>query len=119
MTENHGFYVAGGHVHIGAVAAGPNATATNNNAPPAALATDALNQVDLILQLIRRHQAELTDADVAEQIALKVRAELTAAKPDADRVTRAVSRLAARVAAVGALTSAAAGLEQMVRSLFS
>ena len=118
MTENQGISFSGGYVTIsGPVAAGPHATA-NLYAAPAGTPDDALRQVNLLLLLIREHHAALADADVAEQIALKVRAELTAAKPDPDRVLGAVGRLTKRVAAVGALATAGAGLDQAVHALF-
>ena len=118
MTENQGISVSGGYVTFGGpVAAGPHAT-VNVQATPAEAPADALRQVNLLLTLIREHQAALADADVAEQIALKVRAELTAPKPDPDRVLGAVGRLTRRVAAVGALAAAGARLEQAVHGLF-
>jgi len=118
MTENQGIYVAGGaHLSIngGAVAAGPHAAAYHQVA--AAPAADALQQVDAVLALIHRHRAALPDADLAVQVALKIRAELTAATPNRDRVTAAMSRLTARVAGVAALATAATGLDQAVHAL--
>lgn len=118
MTENQGFHVGGGHVTInaGALAAGPHATA-NHHVAPAAPAADLVNQVNLLLALIREHRATLADPDVVEQIALKVRAELTSEHPDRGRVIGAIGRLTQRVAAVGALAAAGARLEQGVHAL--
>jgi len=118
MTQNQGISFSGGYVSFsGPVAAGPQAT-VNVQAAASGSPADALRQVNLLLTLIREHQAALADADVAEQIALKVRAELSAAQPDPDRVLGAVGRLTRRVAAVGALATAGAGLDRAVHALF-
>jgi hypothetical protein len=117
-TENHGVYVSGGQVTIGAMATGPFATAQHQAAATADPHAAALRQLDLVLDLIRRHRTTLPDGAAAERAALEVRTELTAADPDRDRLVGAVGRITSRVAAVGALATAGAQLQSAIHALF-
>jgi hypothetical protein len=117
-VQNHGVYVTGGTVSIGAFATGDHASAVAPHAPDDRDAGEALRRADLMLALIGRHLADVADRRAAEREVLEVRAQLDGSHtPDHDRLTAALGRLTGRVAGVGALTAAAALLQAAVHAL--
>jgi hypothetical protein len=125
MTENRpnqGIIITGGKVDVGAMAAGPNARAINNvHSATAALAergqTDLAAKIEELLQVLREHEAELTDRDAAFTLTARVAEELEREQPDKPTVQSFLARLAASTTSATTVANAVTALSHAVTAL--
>jgi hypothetical protein len=116
VQNNNGIVFGGGQVSGGAFAAGNGASATYHAGADTSL--EAVRLLDELVALVERHRAALPGADQVRRDADEVRAELARdGQPDRDRVTAALTRIGARVTAVGAVAAAAQQLQTVVGQL--
>jgi hypothetical protein len=91
---------SGGNVHIGALAQGPGARASQVVSQPAADPDDAQRREELadlmrdLLDAIRDHAGELTDDAAAQATAEEAAAEISKDSPDVSRFRQLLGKLA-------------------------
>ena len=117
--------ISGGNVHIGALAQGPGARASQVVGQPAA-DPDATNPdttarreelADLmrdLLDAIRDHAGELTDEAGAQATAEEAAAELSQGSPDISRFRRLLSKLAVAAGPVSEIAAAIITVERAI-----
>ncbi|BEL06491.1 hypothetical protein Q0Z83_046820 [Actinoplanes sichuanensis] len=69
-------------------------------------ADDVATKLDEVLRLIEQHRAALPEPDLARAEVEMARTELTARRPEPDRILAALRRAGEHVTAVGAITAA-------------
>jgi hypothetical protein len=119
---NEGIIISGGTVQVGAMAAGRNARAVNNvESASAALATrgqaELAEKLDELLQVIRKHEAELPDRDEALELTGRVAEELEREQPDKPTVESFLARLAASAGSATTIVNAVTTLSHAVIAL--
>ena len=111
--------ISGGTVHIGALAQGPHASASQVvQAAESQLAAERRDQLTVLvaelLSALRKHQPELADGADAQAAAEEAAAELAADEPDTSRVRRLLDKVAA---AAGPVTEIAAAVNAVQRAI--
>jgi hypothetical protein len=111
---------SGGNVHIGALAQGPGARASQVVSQPAADPDSALRREELadlmrdLLDAIRDHAGELTDDAGAQATAEEAAAELGKDSPDISRFRRLLSKLAVTAGPVSEIAAAIITVERAI-----
>ena len=111
--------ISGGNVHIGALAQGPGARASQVVSQPTA-DPDAARRGELtdlmsdLLDAIRDHAGELTDDAGAQATAEEAVAELGQETPDISRLRRLLSKLAVAAGPVSEIAAAIITVERAI-----
>lgn len=112
--------ISGGNVHIGALAQGPGARASQVVSQPAADPDAAARREELadlmrdLLDAIRDHAGELTDDAGAQATAEEAVAELGKDSPDISRFRRLLSKLAVAAGPVSEIAAAIITVERAI-----
>ena len=112
--------ISGGNVHIGALAQGPGARASQVVSQPAADPDAAARREELadlmrdLLDAIRDHAGELTDDAAAQATAEEAVAELGKDSPDISRFRRLLSKLAVAAGPVSEIAAAIITVERAI-----
>ena len=112
--------ISGGNVHIGALAQGPGARASQVVSQPAADPDAAARREELadlmrdLLDAIRDHAGELTDDAGAEATAEEAVAELAKDSPDSSRFRRLLSKVAVAAGPVSEIAAAIITVERAI-----
>jgi hypothetical protein len=111
---------SGGNVHIGALAQGPGARASQVVSQPAADPDAAVRREELadlmrdLLDAIRDHAGELTDEAAAQATAEEAAAELGKASPDVSRFRQLLGKLAVAAGPVSEIAAAIITVERAI-----
>lgn len=112
--------ISGGNVHIGALAQGPGARASQVVGQPAADPDAAARREELadlmrdLLDAIRDHAGELTDEAGAQATAEEAATELGKDSPDISRFRRLLSKLAVTAGPVSEIAAAIITVERAI-----
>lgn len=117
MEKNQGIRITGGHVSVGAMAAGDGATATNISSVSASLA-DAQAGMAQLLELLRTHADRLERPAEAIAMAELAGRELSKDKPDKMSVLRLLELIASGAKSIASIGGAVAAVEKAVSALF-
>jgi hypothetical protein len=118
-----GIVISGGTVHIGALAQGPGARASQVVSQPAAEPDAAAERAELaglmrdLLAAIGDHAGELTDETGAQAAAEEAAAEMGKDRPDVSRVRQLLSKLALAAGPVSEIASAIITVERAISGL--
>jgi hypothetical protein len=111
---------SGGNVHIGALAQGPGARASQVVSRPAADPDAAVRRDELadlmrdLLDAIRDHAGELTDEAGAQATAEEAAAELSRDSPDVSRFRQLLGKLAVAAGPVSEIAAAIITVERAI-----
>jgi hypothetical protein len=111
---------SGGNVHIGALAQGPGARASQVVSQPAADPDAAVRREELadlmrdLLDAIRDHAGELTDEAGAQATAEEAAAELGKDSPDVSRFRQLLGKLAVAAGPVSEIAAAIITVERAI-----
>jgi hypothetical protein len=111
---------SGGNVHIGALAQGPGARASQVVSQPAADPDEVARREELadlmrdLLDAIRDHAGELTDDAVAQATAEEAAAEISKDSPDISRFRQLLSKLALAAGPVSEIAAAIITVERAI-----
>jgi hypothetical protein len=111
---------SGGNVHIGALAQGPGARASQVVSQPAADPDDAQRREELadlmrdLLDAIRDHAGELTDDAAAQATAEEAAAEISKDSPDVSRFRQLLGKLAVAAGPVSEIAAAIITVERAI-----
>jgi hypothetical protein len=111
---------SGGNVHIGALAQGPGARASQVVSQPAADPDAAVRRDELadlmrdLLDAIRDHAGELTDEAGAQATAEEAAAELGKDSPDVSRFRQLLGKLAVAAGPVSEIAAAIITVERAI-----
>ena len=117
--QQAGIVISGGTVHIGALAQGPHASASQVvQAAESQLAAERRDQltglVTELLSVLRQHQPELADEANAQAAAEEAAAELAADEPDTSRVRRLLDKVAAAAGPVAEIAAAVNAVQRAI-----
>jgi len=118
--EPRGIVISGGTVHIGALAQGPGARASQVVSQPAAEPDSGLQREELaglmreLLEAIRDHAGELTDEAGAQTAAEEAVAEMGSDRPDVSRVRQLLGKLAIAAGPVSEIAAAIITVERAI-----
>jgi hypothetical protein len=121
--EPRGIVISGGTVHIGALAQGPGARASQVVSQPAAEPDSGPERAELaglmrdLLAAIGDHTAELTDEAGAQTAAEEAAAEMSKDRPDVSRVRQLLSKLALAAGPVSEIAAAIITVERAIAGL--
>jgi hypothetical protein len=121
--EPRGIVISGGTVHIGALAQGPGARASQVVSQPAADPDSGLPREELagllreLLEAIRDHRPELADEAGAQTAAEEAVAEIEQARPDVSRLRRLLGKLSAAAGPVSEIAAAIITVERAIAGL--
>jgi hypothetical protein len=121
--EPRGIVISGGTVHIGALAQGPGARASQVVSQPAVEPDPGLQREDLadlmreLLGAIRDHTGELTDEADAQTAAEEAVAEMGKDRPDVSRVRQLLGKLAIAAGPVSEIAAAIITVERAIAGL--
>lgn len=120
---NRGIVISGGTVHIGALAQGPGARASQVVSQPAAEPDSSPQREELtglmreLLAAIGHHTGELADEGAAQAAAEEAAAEMAKDQPDVSRVQRLLSKLAIAAGPVSEIVAAIITVERAIAGL--
>ena len=112
--------ISGGNVHIGALAQGPGARASQVVSQPATDPDSAARREELadlmrdLLDAIRDHAGELTDDAAAQATAQEAAAEISKDSPDISRFRQLLSKLAIAAGPVSEIAAAIITVERAI-----
>lgn len=112
--------ISGGNVHIGALAQGPGARASQVVSQPATDPDSAARREELadlmrdLLDAIRDHAGELTDDAAAQATAQEAAAEISKDTPDISRFRQLLSKLAIAAGPVSEIAAAIITVERAI-----
>jgi hypothetical protein len=121
--EPGGIVISGGTVHIGALAQGPGARASQVVNQPAADPDSGLEREELarlmrdLMAAISDHAGELTDEAGAQTAADQAAAEIGKDRPDVSRVRQLLSKLAIAAGPVSEIAAAIITVERAIAGL--
>jgi hypothetical protein len=121
--EPRGIVISGGTVHIGALAQGPGARASQVVSQPAVEPDSAQERAELsalmrdLLAAISDHAGELADGPGTQAAAEEAAAEMSKDRPDVSRVRQLLSRLALAAGPVSEIASAIITVERAIAGL--
>jgi hypothetical protein len=118
-SQQAGIVISGGTVHIGALAQGPRARASQVvQAAEDQLAAERRDQLTVLvaelLSVLRQHQPELADGAKAQAAAEEAATELAADEPDTSRARRLLDKV---TAAAGPVAEIAAAVNAVQRAI--
>jgi hypothetical protein len=113
-SQQPGIVISGGTVNIGALAQGSHARASQVVRMTAAQRDDLAAATRELLDALRQHQGELTDAADARDAAEDAAAELAQEEPDTSRARRLLDRV---LAAAGPVAEIAAAVNAVQRAV--
>ena len=114
---------SGGNVHIGALAQGPGARASQVVSQPAVDPDSARQREELaglvreLLDAVRDHAGELTDEAGAQTAAEEAVAELGRDRPDVSRVRQLLGKLSMAAGPVSEIAAAVITVERAIAGL--
>ncbi|HEY5018247.1 MAG TPA: hypothetical protein VII59_15875 [Streptosporangiaceae bacterium] len=120
---SRGIVISGGTVHIGALAQGPGARASQVVSQPAAEPDSGAQREELaglmreLLAAIGDHTGELADEAGAQTAAEEAAAELGEDRPDVSRVRQLLSKLAIDAGPVSEIAAAIITVERAIAGL--
>jgi hypothetical protein len=118
--EHGRIVISGGNVHIGALAQGPGARASQVVSQPAVDPEDAARRGELadlmgdLLDAIRDHAGELTDDASAQVTAEEAAAEISKDSPDISRFRQLLGKLAIAAGPVSEIAAAIITVERAI-----
>jgi hypothetical protein len=118
--EQRGIVISGGNVHIGALAQGPGARASQVVSQPAADPEAAARRGELadlmsdLLDAIRDHAGELADDASAQATAVEAAAEISKDSPDISRFRQLLGKLAIAAGPVSEIAAAIITVERAI-----
>ena len=118
--EQSRIVISGGNVHIGALAQGPGARASQVVSQPTADPDAAARQAELadlmgeLLDAIRDRQGELADPAAAQATAEEAAAELAQPTPDVSRFRQLLDKLAIAAGPVSQIAAAIITVERAI-----
>lgn len=121
--EPRGIVISGGTVHIGALAQGPGARASQVVSQPAVDPDSARQREELaglvreLLDAVRDHAGELTDEAGAQTAAEEAVAELGRDRPDVSRVRQLLGKLSMAAGPVSEIAAAVITVERAIAGL--
>ncbi|WP_327637080.1 hypothetical protein OHB24_01445 [Kribbella sp. NBC_00482] len=118
MEKNDGIRISGGHVSVGAMAAGEGATATNISAVSAGSLADARAGMAQLLELLHTHSERLERPDEAIAVAELADRELSKEEPDKTSVLRLLELLASGAKSIASIGGAVTAVQQAVSAIF-
>ncbi|RZT19752.1 hypothetical protein EV649_2889 [Kribbella sp. VKM Ac-2569] len=120
MEKNDGIRISGGHVSVGAMAAGQGATATNTNisAVSAGSLADARAGMAQLLELLHTHSERLERPDEAIAVAELADRELSKEEPDKTSVLRLLELVASGAKSIASIGGAVTAVQQAVSAIF-
>lgn len=118
MEKNDGIRISGGHVSVGAMAAGDGATATNISAVSAGSLADARIGMAQLLELLRTHSERLDRPEEALAVAELAERELSKEKPDKTSVLRLLELIASGAKSIASIGGAVTAVQQAVSAIF-
>ena len=114
QPQQPGIVISGGTVNIGALAQGPHARASQVVRMTAEQRDDLAAATRELLDALRQHQGELTDAQDARHAAEDAAAELAQDEPDTSRVRRLLDRVAAAAGPVAEIAAAVNAVQRAI-----